>query len=332
MSALDRMSVHRRKFILSATMLAASAAIPSKAEAAYPSRPVRFIVPSAPGSGTDILARILGGKLSQQWGQPVIVENRDGVAGVTGTDYVARASPDGYTLCMSFTGPLAASPALLKSVPYNPVKDFATVTLVDSSPAVLVINPSLPANSVKELIALAKAEPGVLNFGSAGYGTIGHMSGELFRVMSGTNIVHVPYKSVAQAVTDVIGGQIKVLFHVAPAVMPLVKAGQLRGLGVTSLKPWSLVPELPAIAEAGLPGFQSTVWHGVVVPTGTPPSIVDKLYKDIASVMRTDDVRQKFAAQWIEPLGTSPEEFAQFLKAEVENNAKLVKEAGLIMQ
>jgi tripartite-type tricarboxylate transporter receptor subunit TctC len=332
MSAQDWMSVHRRKFLLSATMLAASTTLPGRAQAAYPSKSVRFIVPSAAGSGTDILARILGGKLSERWGQPVIVENRDGVAGVLGTDYVARSAPDGYTLCMGFTGPLAASPALLKNVPYNPVKDFAAVTLVDSSPAVLVVHPSVPANSVKELIALAKAEPGVLNFGSAGYGTIGHMSGELFRVMSGTNIVHVPYKSVAQAVTDVIGGQIKVLFHVAPAVMPFVKNGQLRGLGVTSLTPWSMVPELPAIAEAGLPGYQSTVWHGVVVPTGTPSSIVNKLYQDIASIMQTEDVRQKFAAQWIEPLGTSPEKFAQFLKEEVENNAKLVKEAGLVMQ
>ncbi|MEA2919858.1 MAG: hypothetical protein QOJ15_11939 [Bradyrhizobium sp.] len=331
MSGCEWSSLHRRKFILSAALFTAGAIVPSRAQA-YPSKSVRFIVPSAAGSGTDILARILGDKLSQRWGQSVIVENRDGVGGVTGTDFVVRSPPDGYTLCMGFTGPLAASPALLKSVPYNPVKDLATVTLVDSSPAVLVVHASVPATSVKELIALAKAEPGTLNFGSAGYGTIGHMSGELFRVMSGAHIVHVPYKSVAQAVTDVVGGQIKVLFHVAPAVMPLVQAGKLRALGVTSPKRWSIVPDLPAIAEAGLPGYESTVWHGVVVPAGTPSSIINKLYQDIADVMKSEEVRQKFAAQWIEPLGTTPDSFAAFLKSEVENNAKLVKEAGLPVQ
>jgi len=320
-------STHRRKFLLGAAMLAAYRILPAAAQS-FPTRSVRFIVPSAAGSGTDILTRIICSKLSDKWGQTIVVDDHDGVGGVLGVDIAARADPDGYTLCMGFTGPLAASPALLTKVPYDPLKDLAPVTLIDSSPAVLVINPALPVESIKELIAFSKKRSEPLTFGSAGYGTIGHISGELFKLHSGANIVHVPYKNVSQAVTDVVAGHLSMIFHVAPAVMPLVKASKLRALGVTSLKPWSILPQLPAIAEQGLPGYEATVWHGVVVRAGTPPQLINKLYKDITDVMKTDEVRQKFALQWAEPLGTTPDEFGKFLKSEVESYAALGKTAG----
>lgn len=319
---------NRRTFMVGAALLA-TGAVARGATAPYPDRMIRFIVPSAPGSGTDILTRILSKKLTDRWHQTIVVDNREGAGGVIGTEIAAKSAPDGYTLCMGFTGPLAASPALLKDIPYNPLKDLETVTLIDSSPAVLVVSPSVPATSVEELIALAKAKPGFITFGSAGYGTIGHVSGELFKQKSETNMLHVPYKSVSQAVTDVVGGQIKMLFHVAPAVMPLVKAGKLRALGVTSLKRWAILPELPAIAEAGLPGYQTSVWHGVVVSAGTPPALIETIYQNISNVMKSDDVRKQFAAQWTEPLGTTPAEFAKFLKSEVETYANIAKSAGL---
>ena len=312
-----------------ATLLGASA---SGAEPAlsYPTKPMRFIVPSAPGSGTDILARILGQKLGERWGQSVIIDNRVGAGGVIGTEMAAKSAPDGYTLYMGFTGPLAVSPALFTKLPYDPLRDFAPVSLIDSSPVILVVHPSVPAASVKELIALAKARPDYLNFASAGSGTVGHMSGELFKSMSRTSMVHIPYKSVSQAVSDLLGGQFQLMFHVAPAVMPHVRAGKLRALGVTSLTRWSILPELPAIAEAGLPGYESTVWHGVLVPAGTSKQLVDKLHQEITgNIMKTGEVRELFAAQWIEPLGSTPDEFARFLKADVERSRKIVKDAGI---
>jgi tripartite-type tricarboxylate transporter receptor subunit TctC len=311
-------------FLATVFAAAASAAEP------YPTRPVRFIVPSAAGSGTDIIARIIGQKLSERWRQPVVIDDRDGASGMIGTELAARAPADGYTLYMGFTGPLAVSPALISKLPYDPLKDFAPVSLIDNSPVVLVVNPSVPAATVKELIALAKAKPGTLNFGSAGSGTMGHMSGELFKSMSGTNMVHVPYKNVSQAMSDVVAGQLQLIFHVAPAVMPQVKAGKLRALAVTSLKRWPILPDLPTIAEAGVPGYDSTVWHGVLLPANVSPALVMRLHREIADeILRAPEVREAFAAQWLEPLGTTPQEFAAFLKADIARNMKIVKAAGI---
>jgi tripartite-type tricarboxylate transporter receptor subunit TctC len=311
-------------FLATAFAATASAAEP------YPTRPVRFIVPSAAGSGTDIIARIIGQKLSERWRQPVVIDDRDGASGMIGTELAARAPADGYTLYMGFTGPLAVSPALISKLPYDPLKDFAPVSLIDNSPVVLVVNPSVPAATVKELIALAKAKPGTLNFGSAGSGTMGHMSGELFKSMSGTNMVHVPYKNVSQAMSDVVAGQLQLIFHVAPAVMPQVKAGKLRALAVTSLKRWPILPDLPTIAEAGVPGYDSTVWHGVLLPANVSPALVMRLHREIADeILRAPEVREAFAAQWLEPLGTTPQEFAAFLKADIARNTKIVKAAGI---
>ncbi len=321
-------SISRRTFVIGASTVAVGASTSTFGQTAYPTRPVHFIVPSGAGSGTDIITRILSEKLTQRWNQPVIVENRDGASGFIGTQATAKAAPDGYTLCMGFTGPLAASPAFLKNAPYDPLKDLAPVTLIDSSPAVLVVNNALPVHSVQELIAFAKSNPGALSYGSAGQGTIGHVSGALFNQKAATNMLHVPYKNVSQAVTDVVAGHLKVLFHVAPAVLPLVKSSQLRALGVTSLKKWSIAPDLPSIAEVALPGYEASVWHGVVVAAGTPQSLVDKIYQDISTVAKADDVRGQFSQQWIEPLATTPVEFADFLKSEVENYAKLASSNG----
>jgi tripartite-type tricarboxylate transporter receptor subunit TctC len=318
-------AVDRRAFVLGAGTMLAGVAWPASAQTEYPTRPVHFIVPSGAGSGTDIITRILGDKLSRKWGQPVVVENRAGASGLIGTQFTAQSPPDGYTLCMGFTGPLAASPAFLKAVSYDPLKDLAPITLVDSSPAVLVVTNDLPVKSVQELIAYAKANPGTLTFGSAGQGTIGHVSGELFNQKAGTKMLHVPYKDVSQAVTDVVGGHLKVLFHVAPALMPLAKSGQIRALGVTSLKKWALTPDLPSIAEVALPGYEASVWHGVVAAGGTPQWLVDKLHQDIVGVMRADDVREQFTKQWIEPLGTTPAEFRAFMKSELENYVKVAE-------
>jgi tripartite-type tricarboxylate transporter receptor subunit TctC len=319
-----------RSRVLASLVIVGLFAASASAADTYPAKPIRFIVPSAAGSGTDIIARILGQRLSERWSQPVIIDDREGAGGVIGTELAARAPADGYTLYMGFTGPLAVSPALTRKLPYDPVRDFAPVSLIDASPVVLVVNPTVPANSVEELIALAKAKPGTLNFGSAGNGTIGHMSGELLKIMSGTQMVHIGYKSVSQALTDVIGGQLQLLFHVAPAVVPHVKAGKLRALGVTSLKRWSILPELPTISESGVPGYESTVWHGILVPARTPPQIVTKVHDEVAgTIIKTREVRGAFAAQWIEPLGTRPEEFARFLKADIERSAKIVKDAGI---
>jgi tripartite-type tricarboxylate transporter receptor subunit TctC len=328
MNAWCPRQINRRTLVLGAVAASVASKRPAVADEAYPTRPVRFIVPSGPGSGTDIITRILGDKLSQRWGQAVIVENRDGASGFIGTELTVKAPPDGYMLCMGFTGPLAASPAFLKNAPYDPLKDLVPVTLIDSSPAVLVVNNALPVNSVQELIAYAKSKPGALSYGSAGQGTIGHVSGALFDQYADINMLHVPYKNVSQAVSDVISGNLQVLFHVAPALMPLVESSQMRALGVTSLKKWSILPDLPSIAEAALPGYQSSVWHGVVMPSGAPHWLVQRVYQDITAVMSAENVRERFAREWIEPLGTTPEEFGAFLKSEVEAYTKLASSSG----
>ncbi len=328
MQAHKRWLANRRQFILGSSCLAASSAAPAMADT-YPTRPVHIIVPSTPGSGTDILSRLLANNLSPMWGQPVIVNNREGAGGVIGTDLAAKSAPDGYTLYMGFTGPISISPILVKNLSYDPVTDFVPVTLVDSSPNVMVISPSLPAKSVKEVIELAKAKPGSLIYGSAGFGTQGHMCAALFEFMSETKMLHVPYKSEGQALTDLMSGQISILFHIAAAVMPLAKAGKLRALGVTSLKRWDLLPDLPSIAEAGIPGYQITVWHGVLAPAKTPQPILKKVQKDMASVMKNEDVRKQFVRLWAEPLGTTSEEFAKFLKEDAERSASIIKHAGI---
>lgn len=294
----------------------------------YPSRPVRLIAPYVAGGGTDFVSRTVATKLSELWGSPVVVENRPGGGTNIGSELVARAQPDGYTLLVGGT-PNSVNMFLYRKLPYDTLKDFAAIIHLDTAPNVLAVHPSLPARSVKELIALAKKNPGALNFGSAGIGSSNHLSGELFKVMAAIDIVHVPYKGGAAAVTDLMAGQITLYFGTTPSTMPLVRAARLRGLAVTTAKRTAAAPDLPTMAEAALPGFEQSAWHGIFAPAGTPAAVVAKLNADLNTVVRSSDVIQKFATQGIEVTGGSPADFTAFIKQDVAKYQKLVAAAGI---
>jgi len=295
----------------------------------FPDRPVRILVPTGPGSGTDILARTIGSRLAETWGQSVVIDNRPGAAAIIGTELAAKSPTDGHTLVIGFSGTLAVNPVLYRKLPYDPIRDFAPISLIASIPAVLAVHPSVPAASVKELIALAKAKPNTLNFGSAGAGTIGHMAAELFSVMSGVKMTHVPYKSSGQAMTDLISGQIQVMFHSAPTVLPHAEASRVRGIAVTSKKRSSAAPQLPTIAEAGLPGYEMDLWFGVLAPAGTREEIIAIINKEVVRIMRSPEIEAQFRRQGIEPLSSTPQEFSQHIRQEIARYTKLVKSAGI---
>ena len=294
----------------------------------YPSKPVRFIVPFAPGGGTDIVARAIAQKLSEEWGQQVVVDNRGGGATVIGTELGARAAPDGYTLTMGTTT-LAINPSVRRKLPYDALKDFAPVTQTAFQAYVLATHMSVPAKSVKEFVALAKAKPGTLNFGSPGTGTGSHLAGELFRAMSGIHVVHVPYKGSGPALSDLVGGQIQFILGTILSTYPQVKAGRLRALGVSGSKRSAVMPEVPTIAEAGVPGYSATSWNGVIVPARTPQAIVRKLNRDIVKVVHSPDVRERLAGDGGEAVGGTAEEFANHIRSEMTKWAKAVKIAGI---
>jgi tripartite-type tricarboxylate transporter receptor subunit TctC len=298
----------------------------------YPTKPIRLVVPFAAGGATDVLARLVGERLTASLGQQVVVDNRPGAGGNIGSDLVARAEPDGYTILMGAVGTHAINPSLYPKMPYDPVKDFAPVTLVASVPNVLVVNPEVPANSVQELIDLAKAKPGELNFASSGNGTSIHLSGELFKAMTGTDIVHVPYKGSGPAVTDLLGGQVQMMFDNMPSSLPHVKAGKLRALGVTSAKRSPALPEVPTIAEAGVPGYDATSWFGILAPAGTPEPVVTRLQGAIVQALGEPEMRQRMADLGAEPVGDTPAEFGQFIAAEIAKWAKVVNDAGVKLE
>lgn len=294
----------------------------------YPARTVRLIAPYVAGGGTDFVSRTVATRLSEMWGSAVVVENRPGGGTNIGSELVARATPDGYTLLVGGT-PNTVNPSLYKKLPYDTLRDFSMVILLDTAPNVLAVHPSLPAKSVKELIALAKKNPGALNFGSAGIGSSNHLSGELFKSMAAIDIVHVAYKGGAAAVTDLLGGQITMYFGTTPSTMPLVRAGRLRGLAVTTAKRTSAAPELPTMSEAALPGFEQYAWHGIFAPAGTPAAVVAKLNADLNVLLKSNDVLQKFASQGIEVSGGTPDEFAAFVRRDIAKYQKLVQSAGI---
>lgn len=294
----------------------------------YPSKPVRMVVPFPPGGTTDILARAVGQKLSEAWNQQVIIDNRPGAGGNIGTDIVAKAPADGYTLLMGTVGTQAINASLYAKLPYDPVKDFAPVTLVASVPNVLVVNATIPAKSVKELIALAKAKPGQLTFASSGNGTSIHLSGELFKTMTGTFMLHIPYKGSAPALTDLMGGQTNMMFDNLPSSMPHIKSGMLRALAVTSAKRSPALPDVPTIAEAGVPGYEASSWFGVLAPAGTPKEIVARLNADIVKVLAAPDIKERLSAQGADPVGNTPEQFAAYIRTEQIKWAKVVKDSG----
>ena len=295
----------------------------------YPTKVIRLVVPFAPGGGTDVLARIMAPRMSERLGQQVIVENRTGAGGNIGTEFVAKSAPDGYTLLLAYIGPIAVGPSLYPKLGFDPVKDFSAVSLMATIPLILVVHPSMPAKSVRELLNLAKARPGQLTYGSAGNGTAQQLAGELFKLLTGTKIVAVPYRGGAPASVGVLTGEVDLLFTGALGVFPHVKAGRLRALAVTTPKRLASVPELPTVAEAGVKGFEVVSWNGIVVPAGTQQAIVQKLNASILEVLRTPDVEQRLRSQGLEIVGSSPEEFETFIQDEIAKWAKVVRAAGI---
>jgi tripartite-type tricarboxylate transporter receptor subunit TctC len=313
-----------------ACLLAAMAMPAFAAENAqdYPSKPIRLVVPFTPGGSTDILARVIGMKLTEAWGRQVVIDNRPGAGGNIGVDLVAKSPADGYTLVMGHIGTFGVNPTLYPKLPYDPIKDFQPITLVALVPNMLSVNPALPAKSVKELIALAKAKPGTINFGSGGNGSAAHLAGEYFKLMTKTEITHIPYRGTSPAVTDLIAGQIQMIITGVPPTLNFVKTGKLRALAVATSKRLPLLPDLPTISEAGVPGYEATQWYGVLAPAGTPKPIVAKLNAEMAKAIKGPDVREKLAADAAEPVGNSPEEFGAFIKKEIARWAPVIKASG----
>nr|WP_224082591.1 tripartite tricarboxylate transporter substrate binding protein [Cupriavidus laharis] len=298
-----------------------------QAHAAYPDRPIRLVVPYTPGGVTDLLARAVAKALSERVQQSVIVDNRAGAGGNIGAEVVAKSPADGYTLLMGSAATQAINASLYKRLPYDHIKDFAPITLVAEVPNILVVNPLMPARNVSELIAYGKANPDKLSFGSSGTGGTIHLSGELFKSMAGVKMLHVPYKGSAPAVSDLLAGQINLMFD--SSVAPYVKSGKLRALAVTSAKRSPVLPDVPTMAEAGLPGYEATAWFGILAPAGTPPSIVDKLNKNLVAILRDAEMRKWMQSQGADAIGDTPSEFAAYIKTETAKWARVVKEAGV---
>jgi tripartite-type tricarboxylate transporter receptor subunit TctC len=294
----------------------------------FPTKQVRLVVPFAAGGSTDIVARTVGQKLNEMWGQPVIVDNRAGASTMIGTDIVAKAPPDGHTLLIT-PAPFTIVPSLAKKLPYDPHKDFAPITLINTTPLVVVVHPGVPVKSVKELIALAKSKPGALNFGSSGSGGSNHLAGELFNAMAGVKMVHVPYKGNAPALADLVGGHVDLVFNGLTSALPLIKSGRLRAVGVTSLKRASALPEIPTLDEQGLKGFQAVAWNGVTAPAGTPKNVIDKINADVVKVLSSPELLAKLKSEGSDPVGASVAEYTAFLRDEIAKWAKVIKAANI---
>lgn len=295
----------------------------------YPSRPVRWVSPWPPGGANDIFSRAIAQKLQEAFGQPVVVDNRPGAAGAIGTEHVAKSPADGYVLTLGSSPTHAIAPSLNPALPYDPLRDFTAVTLVAVVPNVLVVNPSLPAKTVRELVALAKAKPGSLNFGSAGNGTSQHLSAELFKVMAGVDMVHVPYKGTAPALADLLAGQVQLAFDNIPALLPHIQSGKLRALAVTPAARSQALPDLPTVAEAGLPGYDASVWFGVFAPSGTPRPVIQRLHTEIARALSAPDLKARMASMGAEVSGLGPDEFRDFWRREIPKWADVVKAANI---
>ncbi|MGZ8211791.1 MAG: Bug family tripartite tricarboxylate transporter substrate binding protein [Burkholderiales bacterium] len=298
------------------------------AQTPYPARAIRFIVPFTPGGSGDIFARPVAQKMSEAMGQQVVVENRPGSGGVIGTEAAAKAAPDGYTIMMGLTANVAVNPSLYPKLPYDPLRDFAPVTLVAAAPYVLVVPPSLPARNVKELIALARPKPGDLAYASLGSGSMGHLSGELFASMAGVKLLHVPYKTLGQLIPDLISGQVQLFFLGVASAQPHVRSGKLRAVAVSGAKRSPALPQVPTVSESGVKGFEVTGWYGVFVPAGTPPELIARLHKEIVRALAMPDVRERLSSEGAELVGNSPREFDAFVRSELVKWAKVVKLSG----
>ena len=313
--------------------LCANALIPALltatgAYAQYPNKPIRLIVTAAAGSGPDITARIIGQKLTAVLGQAVVIEDRPGAGGSIAAELAAKAPPDGYTLVMASAGSHAVSPALYRNLAWDPIRDFVPITIVSLAPNILIVHPSLPVKSTRDLIALARSRPGELSYGSGGSGSTAHLSGELFRSMANIRVVHIPFKGAPAAALGVIGGQVEMGLLNLPPTLPQVRTGRLKGLAVTTLKRSSAIPEMPTIAESGLPGYEASTWYGLMAPAATPSDITARLYAVISADLRTADTRARIAADGGEVVSSTPEEFAAVLKRDLAKWSKVVKDSG----
>ena len=315
---------HRWLFSLGACALAAPPVWPQN----FPSHPIRFVIPFAPGGPADVSARTLAVKLTETLGQNIVIDNRPGGGGIVAAEIVARARPDGHTILLCSTSVMVINPIVTPDVPYNALRDFAPVSLVSSSPYLLLTNATFPATSVKELVAIAKAKPGTLNFGSAGIGSTSHLVAEIFRSMAGIAMTHVPYKGSALAATDLMAGQLQVLFESVSSALPNVNSGRLRALGISTLKRFALTPQVPPIAESGVPGYQAATWQGVCAPAGTPKPVLAVLNRTVVDAARAPATVQRYAALGAEAVGSTPEEFTAFVKAEIPRWTKAIRDSG----
>jgi tripartite-type tricarboxylate transporter receptor subunit TctC len=324
------MTISRRRLpaLLAAALATPPLAGPSLGAESFPDHSVRIVVPFPPGGSNDITARVLAQKLSERWGHQAVVDNRAGAGGNVGAELVARAPADGYTLLLAAPGPLTVNASLYRSLPFDPAKDFAPVALVASVPNVLMVHPSVPAKTVQELIALAKQQPGQLNFGSSGNGSTNHLAGELFKTMAGIDIVHVPYKGAAPAMNDLIGGHIPMMFDNMPAALAQIKAGTVRPLAVASATRAAALPEVPTVAESGLPGFEAISWFGLVAPAGAPPAALERLEADVKAVLAMPEVAHRYAELGAEPGRLFGDEFGAFLRSETAKWSKVVETSG----
>jgi tripartite-type tricarboxylate transporter receptor subunit TctC len=295
----------------------------------YPTKPIRLIVPFPPGGGNDVIARVVGQKLSERLGQQVVIDNRGGANGMVGLQLLTQAPADGYTIAVGAAGPLAINPSLYEKMPYDPLRDFAPITNMVNFPLLLVTHPSVPARNVRELIAMAKAKPSALNYCSPGSGNSGHLAGELFNSLAHINIVHVPYKGAGPAITDLLAGQVQMMFSSIPSVLPHVQQGKLNALAVGSAQRLASLPDVPTIAESGLPQYEAYSWVGMVAPANTPKEIVAKLNREIVDILRLKDVGERLTQQGAIPVGDTPEQFGAYIKAEIEKWGAVVRTAKI---
>jgi tripartite-type tricarboxylate transporter receptor subunit TctC len=317
------------KWIMAAIALCVSASLGNAQAQNYPARAITLVIPFAPGGSTSIVGRGIADKMSELLGEKVVVDNRPGAGGTVGTKAVAKSDPDGYTLLLGYTGTLAIGPSLYKNVGYDPRKDFAPIGLIGNAPNSLVVNPSVPAKTVAELVAYAKANPGKVNFGSAGAGTASHITGEYFARSAGITLVHIPYKGTGPALTDLLGGHIPMAFAPIPASHPNVTAGKLRALAVTSTTRSGLLPDVPTMVEAGLPGFDASLYYGLAAPAGTPRPIIDKLNKALRDALASDEVKKQLGNDGTEITPGTPEDYADFIDKDEKKWSGLVKISGV---
>jgi len=317
-----------RRWVLGAGVMLCGFVPPSYAQT-YPHKPIRLIVPFPPGGGNDVIARVIAQKLTERLGQQVVVDNKAGANGIVGLQALMQAAPDGYTIAVGAAGPMAVNPSLYDKLAYDPVKDFSPITNMVNFPLLLVTNPSVPAKNIPELIALAKAKPGQLYFASPGSGNSGHLAGELFNAMAHVNTVHVPYKGQGPALSDLITGQVQMLYSSIPSVVNQVKVGQLNALAVGSAKRLGSMPDIPTIAESGVPGYEAYSWVGMLAPAKTPKDIVNKLNAEIVEILKRKDVAEKLIQQSAIPVGDSPEQFAAYIKAEIDKWGAVVRSANI---